>query len=118
MTSDPALARIADALDRLSPKPAPPPSFAEAEAYAWHTGPDRLEPVRRVALPERLPAYLASALVAALALFAGPLLGYARGTADDLGTNTRYILGVLGDGPLNLPTRPKGDDVQEPEDGK
>ena len=49
MTSDPALARIADALDRLSPPAGPVPSFAEAEAYAWHTGPDRLEPVARVA---------------------------------------------------------------------
>jgi predicted AAA+ superfamily ATPase len=48
MTTEPALTRIADALDRLSPPPAPPPSFAEAEAYVWHTGPDRLEPVRRV----------------------------------------------------------------------
>ena len=49
MTTDPALTRIADALDRLSPPPAAVPSFTEAEAYVWHTGPDRLEPVRRVA---------------------------------------------------------------------
>lgn len=47
--TDAALTRIADALDRLSPPPAPAPSFAEAEAYVWHTAPDRLEPVRRVA---------------------------------------------------------------------
>lgn len=43
-----ALTRIADALDRLSPPPVPAPSFAEAEAYVWHTGPDRLDPVRQV----------------------------------------------------------------------
>ena len=48
MTTDPALTRIADALDRLSPPPDPAPSFAEAEAYVWHTAPDRLKPVPRV----------------------------------------------------------------------
>ncbi|MGV4398150.1 hypothetical protein, partial [Pandoraea pneumonica] len=49
MTTDPAaLERIADALDRLAPPPAPPPSFAAADAYVWHTAPDRLEPVARV----------------------------------------------------------------------
>ncbi len=42
-----ALARIAAALERISPLPAPTPDFA-AEAFAWHTGPDRLEPVARV----------------------------------------------------------------------
>ncbi|MFC6666175.1 hypothetical protein ACFP9V_13030 [Deinococcus radiopugnans] len=74
------------------------------------------EPVRRVRWPERLPAYLASALVAALTVFAGPLLGYARGTADELGSNASYILGVLGEGPLDLPAPPTGDEVQQPED--
>ena len=48
MTTDPALTRIADALDRLSPPPVPAPSFTEDEAYVWHTAPDRLDPVRRV----------------------------------------------------------------------
>ena len=49
MRTDAALDRIADALDRLTPPPAPPPSFAEADAYVWHTAPDRLEAVPRVA---------------------------------------------------------------------
>lgn len=49
MTTEAALDRIAAALDRLAPPPAPAPSFAEADAYIWHTGPDRLEPVPRVA---------------------------------------------------------------------
>ncbi|WP_313135841.1 ATP-binding protein [Paracoccus jeotgali] len=44
-----SLTRIAAALERLAPAPAPAPSFAEAEAYVWHTDPDRLEPVHRVA---------------------------------------------------------------------
>jgi predicted AAA+ superfamily ATPase len=43
-----SLARIADALDRISPPPAAVPSL-EAEAYMWHTAPDRLDPVDRVA---------------------------------------------------------------------
>jgi predicted AAA+ superfamily ATPase len=47
--TDPALDRIAAALERLAPPAPPPPSFAEAPAYLWHTGPDRLEPVPAVA---------------------------------------------------------------------
>ena len=49
-----ALLRIADALDRLAPAPAPAPDFARAEAFVWHAAPDRLDPVMqvsRVALP-------------------------------------------------------------------
>jgi len=44
-----ALTRIAEALERLAPPAAPAPDFAAADAFAWHTGPDRLEPVARVA---------------------------------------------------------------------
>jgi predicted AAA+ superfamily ATPase len=43
-----ALDRIAAALERLAPAPLPAPDFG-AEAFVWHTGPDRLEPVARVA---------------------------------------------------------------------
>lgn len=42
------LERIAAALERLAPAPAPAPDWS-AEAFAWHTAPDRLEPVARVA---------------------------------------------------------------------
>ena len=41
------LQRIAAALERLAPAPMPAPDFA-AEAYVWHTGPDRLDPVAHV----------------------------------------------------------------------
>jgi uncharacterized protein len=44
-----ALDRIAAALERLSPPPVPAPDFALAQAFVWQTGPDRLEPVPRVA---------------------------------------------------------------------
>jgi uncharacterized protein len=48
MTDD-TLARIAAALERLAPAPSPAPDFGAADAFAWHTDPDRLEPVTRVA---------------------------------------------------------------------
>ena len=46
MTED-ALTRIAAALERMAPAPMPAPDFT-AEAFVWHTSPDRLEPVARV----------------------------------------------------------------------
>ena len=48
------LTRIAAALERMAPAPMAAPDFAGAEAFVWHTGPDRLDPVpqvSRVALP-------------------------------------------------------------------
>ncbi len=45
---DDTLQRIAEALERLAPAPAPAPDFARAEAFVWHTGPDRLDPVAEV----------------------------------------------------------------------
>lgn len=45
---DEALTRIAEALERLAPPPAPVPDLTMAEAFVWRTGPDRLEPVARV----------------------------------------------------------------------
>ncbi len=42
------LTRIAEALERMAPPAAVAPDFAAAEAFVWHTAPDRLEPVARV----------------------------------------------------------------------
>jgi predicted AAA+ superfamily ATPase len=42
------LIRIAEALERLAPAPMPAPDFTATEAFAWHTAPDRLEPVAQV----------------------------------------------------------------------
>ena len=42
------LHRIADALERLAPKPAKPVDFAAADAFVWHAGARRLTPVPRV----------------------------------------------------------------------
>ncbi|MEL7100450.1 MAG: ATP-binding protein [Pseudomonadota bacterium] len=46
MVDDP-MDRIAQALERMAPAPAALPHW-DAEAYVWHTGPDRLEPVAQV----------------------------------------------------------------------
>jgi predicted AAA+ superfamily ATPase len=50
--ADGPLARIAAALERLSPPPQPMPDFATADAFVWATSPDRLEPVAHVARVE------------------------------------------------------------------
>ena len=49
MSGDPRSRGSPTALERLSPPPQPVPDFAGADAFVWHTGPDRLEPVPRVA---------------------------------------------------------------------
>ncbi|PCH95397.1 MAG: AAA family ATPase [Rhodobacteraceae bacterium] len=43
-----ALNRIADALERISPKPFEAPDFSLSEAYVWRTSPDHLAPVAKV----------------------------------------------------------------------
>lgn len=47
--TDEFLSRIAAALERMAPAALPAPDFTKAEAFVWHTEPDRLEPVARVA---------------------------------------------------------------------
>ncbi|MBM7067869.1 ATP-binding protein [Actibacterium sp. 188UL27-1] len=46
--TDPALERIAAALERMAPAPLSAPDFTVAEAFVWHVAPDRLAPVDRV----------------------------------------------------------------------
>ncbi|MCX8509027.1 MAG: ATP-binding protein [Rhodobacteraceae bacterium] len=46
--SETALTRIAEALERLAPAPAAAPDFSSADAFVWHTAPDRLHPVTDV----------------------------------------------------------------------
>lgn len=95
MTSDPALTRIADALDRLSPPPAPAPSFTEAEAYVWHTAPDRLEPVRRVS---RVPLDQLVGIDRARDTLLANTLQFARGHA----ANNALLWGARGMGKSSL----------------
>ena len=95
MTTDPALTRIADALDRLSPPPAPAPSFTEAEAYVWHTAPDRLEPVRRVS---RVPLDQLVGIDRARDTLLANTLQFARGHA----ANNALLWGARGMGKSSL----------------
>lgn len=46
--TDPML-RIAEALERLAPRPMPAPDFSTADAFLWHTDPDHLQAVQDVA---------------------------------------------------------------------
>ncbi len=50
--SEVTLGRIAEALERISPPPRPTPALDAADAFVWQVGPDRLEPVPRVARVE------------------------------------------------------------------
>ena len=43
-----SLAQIAEALERLSPRPSEYPDFANNEAFVWSTSPDQLKPVPQV----------------------------------------------------------------------
>ena len=78
------------------------------------TAPDApLPPVPVTTPAQRLPAYAASALVAGLALFAGPLFSHAEATARELRDNARYIRGVLGERPVVIPAAPTGSEIQK-----
>lgn len=46
--TDPALTRIADALERMSPAPRAAPDFDAADAFVWHVSPDHLQPVPQI----------------------------------------------------------------------
>jgi hypothetical protein len=46
--SEAELSRIAAALERMAPAPMAAPDFASADAFVWHTSPDRLEAVAKV----------------------------------------------------------------------
>lgn len=48
MTVPDPLDRIAQALERLAPAPLAAPDFSAADAFVWHVGPERLEPVANV----------------------------------------------------------------------
>lgn len=63
-------------------------------------------PVYRVPRALRVSAYAATALVAGLTVFAGPLFAQAQATAAELSTPAVYIRGVLEGGPVVIPLPP------------
>jgi predicted AAA+ superfamily ATPase len=48
VTREIELQRIADALERIAPAPSTIPDLGAADAFVWHTDPDRLVPVQKV----------------------------------------------------------------------
>jgi predicted AAA+ superfamily ATPase len=92
--SDP-LERIAAALERLAPAPAPAPDFAAAQAFAWHVGPDRLEPVAVVARVE-------IGLLVGVDRARETLLANTRHFARGLPANNALLWGARGMGKSSL----------------
>ena len=93
--SEATLARIADALDRMSPPPAPAPDLRAADAFVWHVGPDRLEPVERVS---RVPIGLLVGIDRSRDTLLANTLQFARGDA----ANNVLLWGARGMGKSSL----------------
>ena len=89
-----ALARIAAALERMSPPPALAPDFA-AQAFVWHTGPDRLEPVAKV-------SRVALALLVGVDRVRDILLANTLQFARGLPANNALLWGARGMGKSSL----------------
>ena len=89
------LIRIAEALERLAPAPMPAPDFAAADAFAWHTAPDRLEPVLHVARVD-------IGLLVAVDRSRDTLLDNTRHFARGLPANNALLWGARGMGKSSL----------------
>lgn len=92
--TDPLL-RIAAALERLAPAPMPAPDFAAAEAFVWHTAPDRLEPVAKV-------SRVGLALLIGVDRSRDTLLENTRHFAAGLPANNALLWGARGMGKSSL----------------
>ncbi|KFI26111.1 ATPase AAA [Haematobacter missouriensis] len=90
-----ALERIAAALERMSPPPAALPDFTLADAFVWHVGPDRLEPVPHVA---RVDLSLLIGVNRARDVLLENTLQFARG----LSANNALLWGARGMGKSSL----------------
>ena len=93
--SEATLERIAAALERLSPAPAPPPDFTAADAFVWQTDPDRLMPVARV---NRIDLDLLVGVARARDTLMQNTLQFARG----LPANNALLWGARGMGKSSL----------------
>ncbi len=91
--SDP-LERIAAALERLAPAPMPAPDFG-AEAFVWHTSPDRLDPVAHVSRVDL-------GLLVAVNRSRDTLLENTRHFARGLPANNALLWGARGMGKSSL----------------
>lgn len=87
--------RIAEALERMAPRPAPVPSFTEATAYVWRPDPDRLEPVAHVS---RVDLVQLIGINRARDILLANTLQFARGHA----ANNALLWGARGMGKSSL----------------
>ena len=93
--SESALIRIAEALERLSPAAQPAPDFTQADAFVWHTGPDRL-----VAVPQ--VSRVALALLVGVDRVRDILLANTLQFAAGLPANNALLWGARGMGKSSL----------------
>jgi len=92
---DDPMDRIAAALERMAPAPMAAPDFSVASAFVWHVGPDRLEPVGRVARID-LP------LLIGIDRSRDTLLANTRQFAHGLPANNALLWGARGMGKSSL----------------
>lgn len=93
--NDAYLLRIAEALERIAPAVHPAPDFEEADAFVWHAGPDRLEPVsevNRIGLP----------LLVGIDIARDTLLANTLQFAQGLPANNALLWGARGMGKSSL----------------
>ncbi|RAU22633.1 AAA family ATPase [Paramagnetospirillum kuznetsovii] len=90
-----ALNRIADALDRLAPKPLAATDLSSADAFVWHADPDRLEPILAV---NRVDIQLLQGIERQRE----QLLLNTRRFADGLPANNALLWGARGTGKSSL----------------
>jgi uncharacterized protein len=89
------LARIADALERMSPPPVGEPDFDVADAYVWSTSPDGFVPVPHI---NRVPL----SLLRGLERTSEQLLDNTQRFADGLPANNALLWGARGMGKSSL----------------
>lgn len=92
---DNSMDRIAQALERLAPVPLPAPDFSSATAFVWHTQPDRLEAVPKV-------ARVALNLLVGVDRSRDTLLANTRQFAKGLPANNALLWGARGMGKSSL----------------
>ena len=89
------VSRIADALDRLAPRPPAPADLAAADAFVWHAEGARLEPVPAIS---RIPIGLLQGIERQKALLLDNTLRFARGFP----ANNAMLWGARGMGKSSL----------------
>lgn len=90
-----ALNRIADALERLAPRPLAASDLAAADAFIWHADPDRLEPIATV---NRVDIELLQGIERQRE----QLLANTRRFAEGLPANNALLWGARGTGKSSL----------------